>query len=61
NNAEFNTYFTHYSDSIGLIHCDLTPEFKHQSQSLTLYLSDDTHWNQNGNRLAAELISRFIQ
>ncbi|MBP7460815.1 MAG: hypothetical protein KBA26_05965, partial [Candidatus Delongbacteria bacterium] len=41
-NAEFNTYFTHYSDSIGLIHCDLTPEFKHQSQSLTLYLSDDT-------------------
>jgi hypothetical protein len=44
------------------IHClDMLPEFVKQSRSTTLYRINDTHWNEEGNKLAAETILSFLR
>jgi hypothetical protein len=40
---------------------DLTPAFRFKAAAgMKLYYSDDSHWNEAGNRFAAEEIHRFI-
>jgi hypothetical protein len=44
------------------IHClDMVPEFQEQSRSTALYRINDTHWNEAGNKLAAEMILNFLR
>jgi hypothetical protein len=44
------------------IHClDMLANFQKQAQSTILYRLNDTHWNEAGNRLAAELIFHYLQ
>ena len=44
------------------IHClDMLPEFQKQGRSTELYRINDTHWNEAGNKLAAELIFSFLR
>ena len=43
------------------IYClDLFPAFQKAGQTQELYLLRNTHWNTAGNRLAADLIFRFL-
>jgi len=39
---------------------DLTPEFIRVGGDLRLYRRRDTHWNRSGNRLAADLLDRYL-
>lgn len=44
------------------IHClDMLADFQKQAQSAKLYRLNDTHWNEAGNRLAADLIFHYLQ
>jgi acetyltransferase AlgX (SGNH hydrolase-like protein) len=44
------------------IHClDLLGPFREQGQSGGLYALRDTHWNEAGNRLAAEVIFQYLR
>jgi lysophospholipase L1-like esterase len=44
------------------INClDMLPEFKNQGRSTALYRVNDTHWNEAGNKLAAEMILSFLR
>jgi hypothetical protein len=40
---------------------DLLEPFRFRSREIRLYKPRDTHWNIAGNRLAAELLHRFLQ
>jgi len=39
---------------------DLLPAFRDAGASVTLYKLRDTHWNADGNRLAAQELSRYL-
>jgi len=39
---------------------DLLPEFRRVGNQKELYFKIDGHWNKEGNKLAAEAISRFL-
>jgi hypothetical protein len=40
---------------------DLTPDFKEEAGTgAELYYPFDTHWNQNGNNLAAQTIAKYV-
>jgi hypothetical protein len=44
------------------IHClDLLPPFQEKKKTTQLYRLRDTHWNEAGNRLAAELIFNYLK
>jgi hypothetical protein len=44
------------------IHClDLLPPFQEKEKTTQLYRLRDTHWNEAGNRLAAELIFNYLE
>jgi hypothetical protein len=44
------------------IHClDLLKPFQEQGKSRQLYALRDTHWNEAGNRLAADLIFQYLE
>ena len=44
------------------IHClDMVPGFQEQSRSTALYRINDTHWNEEGNKLSAEMILSFLR
>jgi hypothetical protein len=44
------------------IHClDLLGQFQEQGKTRQLYTLRDTHWNEAGNRLAAELIFEYLE
>ena len=44
------------------IHClDLLPPFQEKGKTMPLYVLRDTHWNEAGNRLAAEVIFKYLQ
>jgi len=44
------------------IHClDLLGPFQEQAKSRPLYALRDTHWNEAGNRLAADLIFQYLE
>jgi hypothetical protein len=44
------------------IHClDLLVPFQENARSQQLYALRDTHWNEAGNRLAADLIFQYLQ
>jgi hypothetical protein len=45
----------------GIRHLDLLAAFEEKSRLTRLYKPRDTHWNIEGNRLAAEEIARFIR
>lgn len=36
-------------------------EFQERGRTATLYRFNDTHWNEAGNRLAADLIFHYLQ
>jgi lysophospholipase L1-like esterase len=44
----------------GIEHLDLTPVFAAATSAEPLYHTLDTHWNEAGNRLAAEAIARKL-
>lgn len=39
---------------------DLLPGFQNEAQQKVLYIKQDTHWNTDGNRLAAEIIWAYL-
>ena len=44
------------------IHClDLLGQFQEQGKTRQLYTLRDTHWNEAGNRLAADLIFEYLE
>ncbi len=44
------------------IHClDLLEPFQEQGKTRVLYALRDTHWNEAGNRLAADLIFDYLE
>ena len=44
------------------IHClDMLGQFQEQGKTGMLYASRDTHWNEAGNRLAADLIFEYLE
>jgi hypothetical protein len=44
------------------IHClDLLGQFQEQGKTRQLYTLRDTHWNEAGNRLAADLIFKYLE
>ena len=44
------------------IHClDLLKPFQEKGKSRPLYALRDTHWNEAGNRLAADLIFQYLE
>jgi len=44
------------------IHClDLLAPFQQAGKSAKLYVLRDTHWNEAGNRLAADLIFQYLE
>jgi hypothetical protein len=44
------------------IHClDLLEQFQGQGKTRQLYALRDTHWNEAGNRLAADLIFKYLE
>jgi hypothetical protein len=47
-------------EKLGVPFADLTGEFQRQGSRERLYIPRDTHWNQKGRRLAAELMFRSI-
>jgi len=62
-NFDFQTpqrIFTEYADVAGIAVVDLLPLFLTESASRNLYFKQDTHWNEAGNRLAAEEAWRFL-
>jgi hypothetical protein len=47
------------SNKIGCV--DLLKPFQEKGKTLNLYELHDTHWNEAGNRLAAELIFKYLE
>jgi hypothetical protein len=45
----------------GIKHLDLLPAFKDASRERRLYIPRNTHWNIEGNRLAASLLIDFLR
>jgi hypothetical protein len=45
----------------GIHHLDLLPTFREASREKALYALRDTHWNHEGNRLAADLIFQYLR
>jgi hypothetical protein len=44
------------------IHClDMLGQFQEQGKTRQLYMLRDSHWNEAGNRLAAELIFEYVE
>jgi lysophospholipase L1-like esterase len=44
------------------IHClDLLGQFQEQGKTRQLYSLNDSHWNEAGNRLAADLIFQYLE
>jgi hypothetical protein len=48
-------------DKLGIYNLDLYEHFAQNASSRRLYKPRDSHWNIEGNRLAADLITRHIQ
>jgi SGNH hydrolase-like domain, acetyltransferase AlgX len=48
-------------DKLGINNLDLYEHFAQNASSRRLYRPRDSHWNIEGNRLAADLITRHIQ
>lgn len=44
----------------GIPHVDLLKEFKVEGQTRDLYLYRNTHWNESGNQLAADILFREL-
>ena len=44
-----------------IYYVDLLRDFQRKSQTSKLYLTRDTHWNEEGNKLAAEIIASYIK
>ena len=40
---------------------DMRGEFQERGRTATLYRLNDTHWNESGNRLAADLFFHYLQ
>lgn len=51
--------FTQLKES-GILVLDLLPSFKYESINKTLFRKQDTHWNKEGNLLAAKQLWNFI-
>jgi len=50
-----------YCSERGIVCLDLLPLFRVKAKNSDLYLLRDTHYNEEGNRLAARAISEFLQ
>ena len=50
-----------YADSRGIQLVDLMPAFREHGSEGGLYLQRDTHYNANGNALAAEILANAIE
>lgn len=49
-----------YFEELDIRYIDLLPDFLRKSEYTNLYNPNDTHWNRDGNSLAAEIIFRRI-
>ncbi len=56
-----NSLISGYCRQLGLRCLDLLPAFQEQGRAATLYALRDTHWNEAGNRLAAEVVFNYLQ
>jgi hypothetical protein len=45
----------------GIEFIDLTPAFREAARGQRLYKPQDTHWNIAGNRLAADVLARYLE
>jgi len=50
-----------FLDSQNIPYVDLLQRFRQEGQERELYRLRNTHWNQNGNQLAAELLFDYLQ
>lgn len=53
-------YLLEDCNRLGIPCLDLLPAFRERGSGGGLYLPNDTHWNDEGNRLAAECIEKFL-
>ncbi|HET9844625.1 MAG TPA: hypothetical protein VFQ02_02675, partial [Nitrospira sp.] len=56
-----NTRLAQELQGRGIKHLDLLPAFKGASKERRLYIPRNTHWNIEGNRLAASLLIDFLR
>ena len=49
-----------FLDAAGILHLDLLPDFRDISRHEVLYIPEDTHWNDRGNELAAQLLAEHL-
>ncbi|MEI8348688.1 MAG: hypothetical protein WCI77_00905 [Candidatus Omnitrophota bacterium] len=49
-----------FLDAEGIAYMDLSDEFSAEGQKGSLYKLRDTHWNEAGNILAAEIIFKCL-
>lgn len=45
----------------GFDYLDLLPDFRRAAETQRLYMFRDTHWNADGNGLAAELLTNYLR
>lgn len=55
-----NDFFEGFLDTKGIPYIDLLDRFRAEEEKQDLYHFRNTHWNQNGNRLAAEMIFDYL-
>ena len=51
-----NNLLVEHLEQEGIAYVDLTPRFRDASAKKVLYLPQDTHWNLEGNKLAASIL-----
>ncbi len=54
-------FFRNQCISLGVMCLDMLPTFRMHGSGGGLYLARDTHYNRKGNRLAAQLIFKFLR
>ncbi len=56
-----NTLLKNYLDHHQIRYVDLTGPMREAAKSKTLYILRNTHWNKEGNKVAADIIFNYLQ
>lgn len=48
-------------DALGVPWIDFRERFREEARTRVLYVPNDTHWNQTGNDLAADILAAFLK
>jgi lysophospholipase L1-like esterase len=54
------TQLSQFFQENNIEYLDLLPNFIHQGKIKTLYRLQDTHWNIEGNQLAATILTEYL-